>query len=120
LIAELQARLPPTDFAAAWATGQTRDLRTVVTRLLAQRAIGAAEPQLTTDRSGISSLTEPLSDRELEVLHLIAAGSSNQEIAQQLFISVGTVKKHINHIFGKLAVASRTQAIARARLLNLL
>ncbi len=65
-------------------------------------------------------LIEPLSERELEVLGLIAAGLRNREIADQLFIAHGTVKRHINHIYGKLDVHSRTQAIARARELGLL
>jgi LuxR family transcriptional regulator, maltose regulon positive regulatory protein len=66
------------------------------------------------------NLTESLSDRELDVLQLIAAGRSNQEIAETLVIAVSTVKKHINNLFGKLAVQSRTQALVRARALNLL
>jgi LuxR family maltose regulon positive regulatory protein len=65
-------------------------------------------------------LVEPLSERELEVLDLIAAGHSNAEIAQQLYIALGTVKRHINNIYGKLGVGSRTQAIARAREIDLL
>jgi LuxR family maltose regulon positive regulatory protein len=65
-------------------------------------------------------LVEPLSDRELEVLRLIAAGLANREIAEELVIATGTVKRHINHIYGKLAVGSRTQAIAKARELRLL
>jgi LuxR family maltose regulon positive regulatory protein len=63
---------------------------------------------------------EPLSEREREVLALVAEGLSNQEIAARLIVGVSTVKKHINNIFGKLAVRSRTQALARARELNLL
>jgi LuxR family maltose regulon positive regulatory protein len=66
------------------------------------------------------SLVEPLSERELEVLRLIAAGLSNREIAQELFIAVGTVKRHTNHIYGKLGVHSRTEAVVRARELGLL
>jgi LuxR family maltose regulon positive regulatory protein len=62
---------------------------------------------------------EPLSARELEVLRLLAAGLSNTEIAKKLFISINTVKTHIAHIFGKLDVASRTQAVAEARRLRL-
>ena len=58
--------------------------------------------------------------RELEVLGLIAAGYTNAEIAQKLFIAVGTVKRHINHIYGKLDVHNRTQASAKARELQLL
>ncbi len=65
-------------------------------------------------------LEDPLSERELEILTLIADGASNSEIAQQLVIGMSTVKKHINHIFSKLDVESRTQALVRARSLNLL
>lgn len=65
-------------------------------------------------------LIEPLSDRELEVLGLIAAGLSNREIAERLFIAVGTVKRHAHNLYGKLAVDSRTEAVARARELELL
>jgi len=67
-----------------------------------------------------SSLVEPLTERELEVLGLIAQGHSNQQIADALIVSVGTIKKHLNNIFGKLGVTSRTQAVARARELSLL
>lgn len=62
---------------------------------------------------------EPLTDREFEVLRLVAAGLSNAAIAEQLVVSVGTVKTHLKHIFGKLAVESRTQAVAQARALEL-
>jgi len=56
-----------------------------------------------------------ISDRELEVLELIVKGSSNQEIADQLFLSVSTVKTHISNIFLKLEVSRRTQAVQKAR-----
>jgi ATP/maltotriose-dependent transcriptional regulator MalT len=65
------------------------------------------------DRSA-PGLVEPPTDREREVLTLIAAGASNREIADRLVVSVGTVKKHGNNIYGKLGVGSRTRAIARA------
>jgi LuxR family maltose regulon positive regulatory protein len=65
-------------------------------------------------------LLEPLRDRELEVLRLIAEGYSNQEISGKLVVGVSTVKTHINHLFQKLGVSSRTQAIARGRELGLL
>ena len=65
-------------------------------------------------------LIEPLTDREREVLHLIAAGLKNQEIADHLVISVATVKRHITNIHGKLGVSRRTQAVARGRELGLL
>jgi ATP/maltotriose-dependent transcriptional regulator MalT len=61
----------------------------------------------------------PLSRRELEVLTLIAQGNSNQQIAEQLYISVHTVKTHARRIHGKLGVERRTQAVARAKLLKL-
>ncbi|CAG0926356.1 serine/threonine-protein kinase PknK [Thermoflexales bacterium] len=60
-------------------------------------------------------LVERLSERELEVLRLMARGASNQAIAGQLVITVGTVKSHINHILGKLEAHNRTEAVARAR-----
>jgi LuxR family maltose regulon positive regulatory protein len=67
-----------------------------------------------------STLVEPLTDRELEVLRLMAAGRSNAEIAQALVVAVSTIKTHVNRIFGKLGASSRTQAVARARELHLL
>jgi LuxR family transcriptional regulator, maltose regulon positive regulatory protein len=63
---------------------------------------------------------EALSQRELEVLRLIAQGLSNQEIAERLFLAVVTVKAHNQKIFGKLNVQRRTEAVARARELRLL
>ncbi len=67
------------------------------------------------DETQVSSLAEPLSERELEVLRLVVAGLSNREIANDLVISLGTAKTHIHNIYGKLEVSSRAQAIARAR-----
>jgi len=65
-------------------------------------------------------LIEPLTPREIDVLRLIAIGDSNQTIGDKLFISVRTVKKHITNILGKLHADNRTQAVARARELDLL
>jgi LuxR family maltose regulon positive regulatory protein len=65
-------------------------------------------------------LIEPLSERELEVLQLIARGDSNQEIADQLVITLDTVKRHVTHIFEKLGVHNRVQAVAKSRALGLL
>ncbi|RMF01275.1 MAG: hypothetical protein D6768_10950 [Chloroflexi bacterium] len=64
-------------------------------------------------------LVEPLSRRELEVLHLIAQGLSNREISERLFLALDTVKGHNRRIFGKLNVQRRTEAVARARELGL-
>ena len=69
-------------------------------------------------RSG--KLIEAITRREQEVLDLIAAGLSNQEIADELVISVATVKRHTVNIYGKLGVNRRTQAVATARALAIL
>jgi DNA-binding NarL/FixJ family response regulator len=63
---------------------------------------------------------EPLRARELEVLQLIAAGHSNQEVAAHLIVAVGTIRWHLKNIYSKLDVHNRTQAVARARALGLL
>ena len=65
-------------------------------------------------------LVEPLTQREAEVLGLLAAGLSNREIAEQLVLSEGTIKTHAHNLYGKLGVNSRTQAIVRAKELNLI
>lgn len=61
-----------------------------------------------------------ISQREIEVLELLAAGNSNQEIASQLFVSISTVKTHLIHLYQKLEVARRTQAIQKARELRII
>ena len=65
-------------------------------------------------------LAEPLSERELEILRLLAAGDSNKEIAAALYITEGTVKNHVTNILGKLDARDRTQAALRARELGLI
>jgi LuxR family maltose regulon positive regulatory protein len=65
-------------------------------------------------------LVEPLSERELEVLQLLAEGLSNKEIGQRLFISLPTVKSHTRNIYGKLGVHSRREAVGRAQALGML
>lgn len=65
-------------------------------------------------------LIEPLSEREIEVLQIIADGLTNQEIASRLYLSLNTVKVHTRNIYGKLDVNNRTQAVARARDLGIL
>jgi LuxR family transcriptional regulator, maltose regulon positive regulatory protein len=71
-------------------------------------------------RTIVAGLVEPLTARELEVLGLLAAGLPNQAIAEELVITLDTVKRHVTHILGKLAADNRTQAVARARELELL
>jgi ATP/maltotriose-dependent transcriptional regulator MalT len=70
--------------------------------------------------AGPPGLAEPLTDRELEVLRLLAAGKSNQRIAHDLVVALDTAKRHVTHILGKLGAANRTEAVARARELGLI
>jgi LuxR family maltose regulon positive regulatory protein len=87
-----------------------------VARLLAAfKGEGAGSPHTGLFGTGHDTLVEPLSERELEVLRLIVAGLSNKEIAEELVLAIGTVKKHINNIYGKLGVSRRAQAIRRAQ-----
>ena len=64
----------------------------------------------------VRGLAEPLTERELEVLRLIAAGRSNQRIAHDLVVALDTVKKHVAHVLGRLGAANRTEAAALAAL----
>jgi LuxR family maltose regulon positive regulatory protein len=93
------------------------------------RLVGAIEPDpgrppgLTTAKPKgllVPGLIEALSVRELEVMQLLAAGKTNREIADELYVTLHTVKKHITHILGKLGAANRTEAAARAREFGLL
>jgi LuxR family maltose regulon positive regulatory protein len=70
--------------------------------------------------ASVPGLVEPLTEREHEVLVLVAAGEANREIAARLVVTPDTVKKHLTHVFGKLGAVSRTQAVARARALGIL
>jgi len=67
-----------------------------------------------------AGLVEQLTARELEVLQLIAKGRHNREIANDLVVTLDTVKKHASHILGKIGATSRTEAVARARELGLI
>jgi NarL family two-component system response regulator LiaR len=92
----------------------------VATRVLQQVRENLPTQELAAPQPAAQPLVEPLSERELEVLDLIAAGLTNREIAKRLFIAHGTVKRHINNIYSKLQARHRTEAIARARDLGLL
>lgn len=92
-----------------------------------ETAVAPAAKLPTTDKAEIPVspelaqwLAEPLSERELEVLALVAQGMTNREVSERLFVSVATVKKHMENIHGKLYVSNRTQAVTRARELGLL
>ena len=80
----------------------------------------AVSPETASAKSAAADLAEPLTAREIEILRLIAAGMRNQEIADHLFISLSTVKRHIANAYGKLDVSHRTEAVARANELDLL
>ncbi|HBY99417.1 MAG TPA: hypothetical protein DEP84_36680 [Chloroflexi bacterium] len=93
-----------------------------VTTLLSTTRPGRSEGALPSPRSGpiAAVLPEPLTERELEVLGLIAKGLTNREIAERLVIALGTVKRHSHSIFSKLNVSNRTEAVARGREFHLL
>jgi LuxR family maltose regulon positive regulatory protein len=90
------------------AHGYVEDLLSIFDRGERDRAAPPAQP-----------LVEPLSEREMEVLSLVAQGLSNREVGRQLHIAESTVKSHLNSVYGKLGVANRTQAGAKARELSL-
>jgi predicted ATPase/DNA-binding NarL/FixJ family response regulator len=125
-LVKLEAEITPEDLAAARERGQALDLQIVMEAMLDevtpadQRAESTARLVSPQAARTESSLVEPLTEREYEVLQLIAAGLSNRDIADQLYVGVSTVKKHINHLYGKLGVESRTQAIIRGQELKLL
>jgi len=86
------------------------------------RACGPADAPPPRKRAATAppGLAEPLTDREQEVLRLLAAGRSNQRIAHDLVVALDTVKTHVTHVLGKLGAANRTEAAARARQLGLI
>lgn len=113
-----QTTMRPEVFAKAVAQGEAAELAP----LLAQLQLLLAEPLPAEPpaKACEQPLDEPLTERELEVLALLAAGHTNAEIADELVIATGTVKWYASQIYGKLSVSNRTEAAARARELNLL
>jgi len=91
-----------------------------VGKLLSEWANGPAGGERAQQSSAPPELVEPLTERELEVLRLVAVGLANREIADQLYLALGTVKKHTSTIYGKLGVHNRTRAVTRAKELHLL
>jgi DNA-binding NarL/FixJ family response regulator len=93
------------------ARGETFLQPSVAAKVVAEFARLSRKPVATAD----SLLIEPLSEREVEILRLIARGASNREIAATLFLAEGTVKNHVTNILGKLEVRDRTQAALKAK-----
>lgn len=114
LLAQLQKELPAEAFTAACKRGEALEFEKLVADLLDSSLIASVREDIN------QPLPEPLSRRELEVLGLIADGLSNAEIAQRLYLSVGTVKVHTSHILAKLDVSNRTEAVVQAQKLHLL
>ena len=96
------------------ARGETFLQPSVAAKVVAEFARLSRKPLKTPHLVG-QSLIEPLSERELEILRLIAQGASNREIADALFLAEGTVKNHVTNILGKLEVRDRTQAAVKAK-----
>jgi DNA-binding NarL/FixJ family response regulator len=91
--------------------------RNLATKLL--RRLATETPERPTEREA-ADLPEPLTPRELEVLRLLALGHTNRQIAEELVISLGTAKNHVEHIRIKLGSSDRTQAVVRALELGLI
>ena len=87
---------------------------------MARRRETEPAPELASTSEQSESLAEPLTDREVEILRLLAQGQTNPQIARELVISPGTVKNHVRHIIAKLEVSDRTQAAVRGMELGLI
>lgn len=135
ILAQIEGRLPTERFNQTFQQGAARELDDVLAAVQATLIAPPQEQKAMPDDWGdhddslertltpemrAAGLIEPLTARELEVLHHLAIGLTNQEIAEQLILSTGTVKWYTGQIYGKLAVRSRTHAVARARELALL
>jgi predicted ATPase/DNA-binding CsgD family transcriptional regulator len=113
----LRAALSPEVYAAACERGMRQELGVVLADLLVE----FSQPVKPIDPPIVSQpLEEPLTERELEILRLIAEGLNSREIAHSLYLGVGTIRWYVKQIYSKLHVHSRSEALARARELNLL
>jgi len=121
-----EAQFTPEQFSAAIRPGQPLDLEALVAAmeidlaLVANRAFPRSETAQATSPSAGQPPHDPLTERELEVLRLMAAGRSNREIGDELVLALGSVKWYASQIYSKLQVKNRTEAAARARALKLL
>ena len=121
---DYQKLVSPQLFAVATVKGEASDLDLLTADLLYQLSLPpttASEEQATPmPTEPAQALVEPLTPREFDVLKLLCEGLTNQEIADELVLAVGTVKFYTGQIYGKLGVRNRVTAVARARELNLI
>jgi non-specific serine/threonine protein kinase len=114
-VGEARTRLGEAVFAAAWARGQAQPLAEIIAEALAaQTGPSPSPPPAPLDARSSATTAERLTPREREVLRLLAAGRSNQQIADALYISLRTVKGHVGSILAKLEVESRAAAVTVA------
>ncbi|MDQ4075724.1 MAG: response regulator transcription factor, partial [Chloroflexota bacterium] len=123
-VQQYQAVISPAQMHAA-RQGQPDELTTAIAMAQAELIAELPPPMQVSHLPAPPSPTthtmvEPLTDRELEVLHLLAQGLTNRQMAEALSVVLGTVKAHNNRIYGKLGVSNRVQAVARARELGLI
>jgi predicted ATPase/DNA-binding CsgD family transcriptional regulator len=117
----LESQLGTEAFEDQLQAGQQRDLASTVKILLTSTNADLVKDSLFSPQilSANQALEDPLSDRELEVLMWIARGLQNAEIADQLVVEMSTVKKHVSHVYSKLGVTTRAQAILKGQKLGL-
>ena len=115
IVAVTRSQLDEAGFDTSWAAGHTMTLDEAV--IAAQEALERIETDIWATSSALS---EPLTARELDVLRLVCEGRHNRDIAEALTVTQNTVKTHLKHIFQKLGVNSRVQAVTRAKALELL
>jgi predicted ATPase/DNA-binding CsgD family transcriptional regulator len=113
-IAAARTQLGETAFDEAWAAGKAMTRTEAIAYALADETSSVETPL------PIPTADQPLTDRELEILNLVADGLNSREIAQQLVLSVGTIRWYLKLIYSKLDAHSRSEAIARARTLHIL
>jgi len=120
------ANFAPEQFSTATQPGQKPDLEAMIVTmqdnlaLVAKQAFPKTETASATFSAADHSLPDPLTERELDVLRLMAAGRTNREIGDELVLALGSVKWYASQIYSKLRVKNRTEAAAKARQLNLL
>lgn len=120
---QYESHLSPNQLTAAIDQGRRRGFDSVLAAVhsdLAALPDRAASPSEPAQQAAAAPLLDPLTERELEVLRLMAAGRSNREIGEELVLALGSVKWYASQIYSKLQVKNRTEAAAKARQLNLL